>query len=87
LRNAKYSVEDLGFWWRRFGVTRGLWDESGAPDDPSDAWADVQASLEDIEEALQANHEARFRSWRTDRSKAVGQLGAWELIAVWGLLP
>lgn len=86
LAKAGYTRNDLDFWWRRFGVDRGLWDETGVPDDPRDAWADIRDRLTDVDRTLAANP-AGLNGWRQAMGLPLDHLGAWEIVAVWGLVP
>lgn len=86
LADAGYTRDDLDFWWRQFGVDRGLWDETAVPDDPRDAWADIRDRLADIDRTLVANPTG-LNGWRQAMGFPLDHLGAWEIVAVWGLVP
>ena len=88
LRSAGYSSEDLAFWWDRFGTSRGLWDSPDVFTHPRDFWADIEASLTDCDAWLsttppQSRSLSRFRQ---RQSRALHDLGAWDVVAVWGLV-
>jgi len=82
LRSAGYSREALAFWWEKCGDTHGLWHADALMQDARDAWADIDAALEDT-----AEHGAKglFDLWDQEKSHALHTLGAWELVAIWGL--
>ena len=49
LRTAGLTpLNDLGFWWTKFGEHRGLWSPTSVPNHPADLWLDVQDALSEI---------------------------------------
>jgi hypothetical protein len=83
-----YTSEHLEFWWRRYGVDRGFWDDTSVPSDPIEAWADIKDHLDALEEWRSQNpRETSLRSWRRKQSSVVETAGAFELVAIWGLMP
>jgi hypothetical protein len=89
LRDAGYSRRILKFWWQRLGICRGLWPPSDILEDPKDMWADVQASLEECDSWLVSNAGGQhsLNTFRRRPSAALHDLGAWDAVAIWGLVP
>jgi hypothetical protein len=86
LVKAGYTMDHLKFWWQRYGMTRGLWDTTTQPDNPLDLWADVREALAELQAWQMAQGGgASLRAWRKAQSHIVELLGAFELVAVWGL--
>ena len=90
LSNAGYTRDDLSFWWKRFGIDRSLWADDAVPDDPRDAWADMHDALDDLDESLAAPVPTSSTSWRRKLgvlNRSADDFAAWELVAIWGLVP
>jgi hypothetical protein len=87
LSNAGYSSEELKFWWKKYGITRALWDSRQSGATPTDIWADVEDRLEECEQWLNTNQTEDQTLWnfRNSLPQCLHFLGAWEIIAVWGL--
>lgn len=85
LRKAGYAEETLAFWWRSFGEARGLWAASSPPGNPTELWADMEAALADLRALDSASNS--FRELRRNGAAAISELGAWEAVAIWGLVP
>jgi hypothetical protein len=83
---AGYTPQHLQFWWRRYGLSRGLWDADTDPDDSTNLWADVRDGLLEIQQ-WRDRHGAGFSVQRftTDNALHLRLLGALELSAIWGL--
>ncbi|MFK4767104.1 hypothetical protein [Rhizobium sp. ZW T2_16] len=70
------TIDDLQFWWPKFGSERGFYDHSAPPDELSDLWSDVEIALEDLVDPAPATPYAFARLdmpsfnriWETDRS-------------------
>lgn len=89
LTKAKYTSETVAFWWRRHGLDRGVWDSLDALDDPMDAWADIAAAIEGIAQ-WQSESDGTgnsLRDFRRAQSSHISELGAFEIAAIWSLLP
>jgi hypothetical protein len=86
LRVATYARDETRFWWSRFGVDRGFWEEGEQPDNPLDIWADVQLALDEVSE-WRAGGNVSLRSWRRLHPVATSDLGTCDAIAMWGLTP
>ena len=85
---AGYTAQHLAFWWQRHGESRGLWSIGGAPADPIDAWADIKDRLDEVTTWRQQNPAIQsFYDWRRQGADAVELFGAFELVAIWGLMP
>lgn len=85
---AGYTREDLAFWWGPHGISRGLWDGVNQPANPLDLWADILEILRENQEFLAGKAGTlSLNSWRRGQSRAIEFMGAYELIAIWGLLP
>ncbi len=89
LSKAGYSVEDLKFFWEFHGLNRGFWATEETPDSLLDLWQDVEAGLDDLKK-WQDDHRGgnpTFYDLRLRCGHQFGILGAFELIAFWGLVP
>lgn len=88
LTEAGYTRNDLSFWWTPHGNSRGLWDQASAPENPFDLWADVLDTLQENRDFV-ANNAGGFslNGWRKGQAGSIGFMGAFELVAIWGLLP
>lgn len=90
LASSGYTSSHLRFWWQRHGELRGLWNNSAVPSNPFDAWSDIKLRLEDVNAWRQSNPTVNtFYDWRRgeEGAKAVELFGAFELVAIWGLMP
>jgi hypothetical protein len=87
LQNAGYTTETIAFWWKQHGIDRGLWSPSDIPDDPMDAWADVTIAIEELAAWGNDNANASLRNIRQLQQQHISELGAFELIGIWSLLP
>lgn len=87
LRLANYGRDDMRFWWRRFAVSRGAEDPSSELDGPADTWADVAQALKDAALWRARNPTGSLRAMRTGTAGALNELGAAEMVAMWGLVP
>ncbi len=88
LAAAGFTRKDLQFWWGPHGINRGLWDGGDQPENPLDLWADILDLLR--ENSMFITNSAvglSLYSWRRGQSRAVEFMGAYELVAIWGLLP
>ena len=85
LTNAGLTAADLAFWWESHGEERCLWETDAAPADPLDIWQDILQSITESETWRAANAGGSLRSWRDSQSREL--LGAFELVAIWGLVP
>jgi hypothetical protein len=88
LATAGYTRADLAFWWGPHGIARGLWDGASQPANPLDLWADILDILRDNGDFIAGNARGlSLNSWRTGQARAIEFMGAYELVAIWGLLP
>jgi hypothetical protein len=89
LAEGGYTRDDLGFWWKRFGEGRGLWDPSEEPPNPVDLWANVEEAIKDLDKWMSDNPAGAHSlcRLRREQSQQLGALGACELVAIWGLVP
>jgi hypothetical protein len=89
LADATYTAGDLGFWWRRYGASRGLWPAGAAPEDPQDLWANIADTVGESEAWRASNPigTASLTDWRQSQVSALRTLGGFELVGIWGLLP
>jgi hypothetical protein len=85
LRKSGCTRDSLSFWWQVFGDTRGFLDASSLPESPLETWADVETALEDLDAVRTGG--LTFRAFRLNHSRALAELGACDMIAVWGLVP
>ena len=88
LANGNYTSATLDFWWKARGVSHGLWEAGAFPDHPFDAWADIAGSLQSSR-SWRDNAGGAFslRAWRRGSLEPLDDLGAFDLIAMWGLMP
>jgi hypothetical protein len=88
LVTAGYTAAHLQFWWERIGRSRGLWDTAASPPVLTDAWADVRDRIDETAQWRSANPGApSMNRWRRAQTAAVELLGAFELVAMWALMP
>ncbi len=89
LSNARYSSDDLRFWWRRHGEDRALWPRGLEPGDPRDLWADIAQAISDSSQWRTNNgrNGMSLREWRQSQTSAVVDFGGFELVGIWALLP
>jgi hypothetical protein len=88
LKDADYSSDILDFWWRRHGLQHGLWETLEKLEDPFDAWADVSSRLEDSRTwRATATIGTSLRDCRLNVPICIDQFGAFELVAIWSLMP
>jgi hypothetical protein len=85
LTNARFTAPDLAFWWMRHGEERCLWEAGTAPSDPLDIWQDILQSITASETWRATNTGGSLQHWRGSESREI--LGAFELVAIWGLVP
>jgi len=85
LSKSGCTRDSLSFWWHGFGDTRGFLDASSLPESPLDTWADVETALQDL--GAVRTDGLTFRAFRLNHSRALAELGACDMIAVWGLVP
>lgn len=87
LLKAGYSTDTTAFWWEQYGKDRGLWPKNGCPDDPLDAWADVDDATNELVSWSNANTGASLHDLWQQHQQHIHMLGAFELIGIWSLLP
>jgi hypothetical protein len=89
LSNARYSLDDILFWWGRHGEDRALWDINSVPNDPQDLWADIAQAIKDSAEWRTRNpmSGASLREWRRSQTGALIDFGGFELVGIWALMP
>ena len=87
LAAAGLSTEDTKFWWGEFGQGRGFWEGNKQGDELLDLWANIAASLQEVEEfhARTAEADRTFFNIGNDLGKAIVGLGNSELVAIWSL--
>ena len=85
LTNAGFTASELAFWWERHGEERCIWETGAAPGDPLDIWQDILQSIMDSETWRAGNVGGSLRNWRNSQPREM--LGAFEMIAIWGLVP
>ena len=85
LISAGFTAEDLAFWWEVHGEERCIWQTGAAPADPLDIWQDIAQVIGDSATWRTQNPGGSLRSWRSAQSREL--LGAFELVAIWGLVP
>lgn len=85
LQRAEYTQTTLQGWWKRHGEERGLWNASNCPDDPLDAWEDIVEMRRDL--AKFQNSTTSIHELRITSPRVVANVGAFELVGIWSLLP
>lgn len=85
LRTAGISGSELDFWWKRFGVERGLWVPGQEPAHVTDSWADIEASLIEAERWYGQVPARGFRQLRGEVPTPMIGLGAFDVVPTWGL--
>ncbi len=88
LVNGNYTPTILDFWWKARGVSHGIWEAGAHPAHPFDTWADIAGSLQ-ASRLWRDNAGGAFslRAWRRASVEPLDDLGAFDLIAMWGLMP
>lgn len=79
----------LGFWWEKLGETRGLWAPNAPPSPLSDLWADVRASLNEVDEieATAPSALSSFQGITASVPGAVTTFATLERVGLWGICP
>lgn len=71
-----HTIDDLQFWWPKYGSERGFYDHSAPPDELSDLWSDVEVALEELVDPVpetpydfaRLDVPSLNKIWETDRS-------------------
>lgn len=88
---ARVGIEAsmLGFWWQQLGEARGLWAPGASPEALSDLWADIEASLREVEEeeAAPSGSLSTFHDVGARIPGPVATFSSHERVALWGLCP
>ena len=89
LESIGIDSEDLAFWWKKIGESRGLWSPETPPSELHDLWADVEDSLSMISEVEEENEEflESFNSIATSLAPQLSILSSHERVGIWGLCP
>lgn len=88
-RATGYTSGDTEFWKKELGISRGLWDAHGAPNDLTDLWEDVNTYLLDIHQ-FQLNcppPQQTFFRLSSEAGQALVGLGSCERVALWSMTP
>lgn len=85
LINAGIDLDDLAFWWQPYGMDRGLWSASPPASRITDAWADTQDCLDDMEEWIAQNGTASYHDLLSQMPQSVTNLTNLELVGIWSL--
>ena len=87
LRSAPVGRDDLEFWWKSLGEQHALWIPGEEPDDLTELWEDVNASVEDLRDWEDRNTglNPSYTSWRAELPRQISILGECERVALWGL--
>lgn len=89
LEKARYSSDNLRFWWSRHGEDHALWNIGSVPNDPQDLWADIAQAISDSAE-WRANNPltgTSLHEWRRSQTGALADFGGFELVGIWALTP
>jgi hypothetical protein len=89
LTNAVYTADDIQFWWRQHGETRGIWRPGDEPEDPFDLWADIVVALDEAQQWRAGNAEGTvsLRDWRRTNGSGFQDLTDFDIVGIWALLP
>ncbi|MCP4329785.1 MAG: hypothetical protein GY791_15260 [Alphaproteobacteria bacterium] len=89
LQKAGFRENELEFWWRPIGETRGLWAIEVPPETLSDLWADVRDAIDDI--ARLGDADPRSMQTATGIATNLGDrfsvLCSHERVGLWALCP
>jgi len=85
MRSASVKQAHIEFWWKSFGLQRGLWRPDGEPENLSDQWLDVEPYVEEMSEWSSQDTAHSYASWRQDQPSTIGVIGECERIGLWGL--
>jgi len=87
LRSVPIGRNELEFWWKSLGEQHALWAPGGEPDDLTELWEDVNASVEDLNDWEDRNSRLNpsYTSWRAELPRQISILGECERVALWGL--
>jgi hypothetical protein len=85
ISESNYTRDQIKFWWKRFGLDRGLWVAS--PDsDFRDLWSEVETAMNELQQWHPKP--GQIRSYACLRKENPGQISvlcSCERIALWGL--
>jgi hypothetical protein len=89
LARVGFGASALDFWWQKVGEARGLWAPGAPPSPLSDLWADVHASLIEVEgvEAATPGSLTTFHAIGTSIPGPIAIFGSHERVGLWGLCP
>lgn len=85
MRSASVKQAHVEFWWKNFGLQRGLWRPDGEPESLSDQWLDVEHYVQEMSEWSSQGASHSYASWRQDQPSTIGVIGECERIGLWGL--
>ncbi len=87
LRSVPIGRTELEFWWKSLGEQHALWRPGGEPEDLTELWEDVNASVEDLRDWEDRNtgRNTSYTSWREELPRQISILGECERVALWGL--
>jgi hypothetical protein len=87
LSTARLGAGPLAFWWREWGLERGLWSAGGVPTTMLEMWGDIEEALDKLGEWEKRNAAApSFFVWRRGVAAELNTLVGYERVALWGLL-
>ena len=89
LESNGIDAEVLGFWWRKLGESRGIWQPGAPPSDLHDLWADVEDSLNAIADAKDGHTPllTSFCTFASSLAIEINVLASHERVGIWGLCP
>lgn len=85
LRLSGTSMDDLGFWWKDFGLARGLWTTEPQASELADSWNDGWDAVEDVKAWNGASTSPTRRALLDNCATAVANLGTLEAAGLWSL--
>jgi hypothetical protein len=87
IRSAGITGQQIEFWWRQLGISRGVWTGNRSQADLLDLWDDIEALLSDVRQYQQmtAAGDQSFHSINADLPQVVAGLGGCERVAIWSL--
>lgn len=83
-RIAAVDAAAMKFWTSKFGIARGIWADGREPMDVGDVWMDIEASLDESASWLKRGQDT-LRDLADSSPGAFARLGAFDVVALWGL--
>ena len=86
LSESRYNSAHFEFWWKRFGLDRGLWLPSDLQSDFRNLWPDVEEAINELQRWQPKQGQKRTYAYlRKENPGPISVLCSCERIALWGL--